>query len=80
VSQSGFIGAFTESDNCSSSVATVTKLSQIGSTAKYQVNGQTALGSCTARFQGFGSSQAAVAIAVQEPGIVINARVAGASH
>jgi hypothetical protein len=73
INQPNFTGLFVESDNCAASVAIVRKLSQNGSAAKYEVDGQSTLGGCIARFSGAGTQQATVTISVEQPGVVINA-------
>lgn len=68
ISQSGFTGSFSESDNCSPTIATVSVVSSTGPNAAYRVTGGSADGSCAATFHGQGGQQVVVTIDVTAPG------------
>jgi hypothetical protein len=68
VSQSGFTGSFTESDNCTG-IATIVPASAVGG-ARYRVTPE-AKGNCTATFHGGGGQSSPLTIEVAPPGSVV---------
>ncbi len=69
ISQSGFTGAFEESDTCKG-IATIDAISNKNGHAKYRVT-PVAMGTCTATFHGGHKQTAPLSIAVAPPGKVV---------
>jgi hypothetical protein len=76
ISQSGYVGSFRESDDCSAAVAVVTPVSATIQGSTYTIAGGSALGECHATFTG-SASHAVVTIDVTASGWIINTKHKG---